>query len=191
MTHIIGSSTPSFKPNATERETIIAQDYWEQTGKWLNVSLVPARLTPYDCRPVAGLTGHRTEGAHPWTRFLTTFAMYVQFGPPLPSLLHLLAKLLRSQWAYSPSRTSVGHDVLVHTNQHRWAGHLGYSLFGPGSLTGDRLPTHFRQRRSVRNRIWSYARLIPDNGNLVLIAGRADVASYPTVHRHLGLLDPP
>lgn len=91
MTNIIGSTTPSFVPNATEQQMIVAQDSWEQTGKWVIVLLISARLTPYDFRPAAGLTGHRTEGAHPWTRFLTTFAMYVQSWSPFLSSFILLS----------------------------------------------------------------------------------------------------
>ena len=88
MTNIIGSTTPSFEPNATEQEMIVAQDSWEQTGKWEIVSLMSAGLIPSGFRLAAGLTGHRTEGAHPWTRFLTTFAMYVQSWSSTP-FLHL------------------------------------------------------------------------------------------------------
>lgn len=116
------------------------------------------------------------------------------FSRGLPSSLPsfcFLAKRLRFQCASSPSRPSVGHDVLVHTNQYRWARHLGHSLFGACSPTQNRLPTHFRQDRFIRDRIGSSPRVIPYHGNLVRTAGRADAASYRTVHRHLGLLDPP
>lgn len=33
LTSFIGSTAPGFKPNSTERDTIIDHDFWEQTGR--------------------------------------------------------------------------------------------------------------------------------------------------------------
>lgn len=57
--------------NATERDLLIAHDTWEQHGKSAVHDATTGNSSFCHISFLAGLMGHRTEGAHPWTRFLT------------------------------------------------------------------------------------------------------------------------